>query len=245
VTAVNGLSVIEQVVLRDRSVSFGDPVEALRDNLDVHGEIGPIGRISRIRQILLNAPKWGNDDDRADKWTEVWSEMRERTLREVEDEIGDKRHVVQHVIRSLHHIDGAKLGATPDGRLAGTPTADSIGPTVGTALEGPTALLNSVMKLRPSRYWQGGYNLNLTVSPALAADPHLRDNLLAMVEVFFAHGGQELQIGCLDADMLRDAKAHPEKYPHLLVRIAGFNALFAKLSSAEQNELIARARCSG
>ena len=255
VNAVNGLSAIEQVVFRDRSVSLGDMVEALRSNFGGKspgmGPIGPIrpmspipGDPAQIRQSLLNAPKWGNDDDRADTWADVWMEMRARTLREVEDELGDVRHVVQHVIRSLHHIDGAKLGATPDGRLAGNPTADSIGPTVGTALEGPTALLNSVLKLRPSIYWQGGYNLNLTISPAPATDSYLRENLLALVEAFFANGGQELQIGCLDAETLRDAKAHPDKYPHLLVRIAGFNALFAKLSPAEQDELIARAEIS-
>ncbi|HET6455618.1 MAG TPA: glycine radical domain-containing protein, partial [Armatimonadota bacterium] len=99
------------------------------------------------------------------------------------------------------------------------------------------ALLNSVLKLRPAEYWQGGYNLNLTLSPNTVSDK----NLLALVDAFFADGGQELQIGCLDADTLRDAKANPEKYPDLLVRIAGFNALFAKLSPAEQDELIARA----
>jgi pyruvate-formate lyase len=193
-----------------------------------------------IRQRLLNAPKWGNDDDRADKWAQVWMDMREEVLREVEADLHSKRHIVQHVIRSLHHIDGLKLGATPDGRRAGMPVADSIGAVAGTALEGPTALLNSVLKLRPAKYWQGGYNLNLTLSPNAVSDK----NLLALVDAFFADGGQELQIGCLDADTLRDAKAHPEKYPDLLVRIAGFNALFAKLSPAEQDELIARAELS-
>ena len=196
---------------------------------------------SGIRQLLLNAPKWGNDDDRADKWALAWTQMRNDLLREVEAELGDRRHVSQHVVRSLHHIDGAKLGATPDGRKAGTPLADSIGAQAGTALQGPTALLNSVIKLRPSEFWQGGYNLNLTISALSASDPYLRPNLLAMVEAFFAEGGQELQIGCLDADTLRDAKEHPEKYPGLLVRIAGFNALFTRLSPTEQDELISRA----
>ena len=193
-----------------------------------------------VRQKLLHAPKWGNDDDRADKWAQVWMDMREEVLREVERELGARRHIVQHVVRSLHHIDGSKLGATPDGRRAGTPLADSIGAVAGTALEGPTALLNSIRKLRPAEYWQGGYNLNLTISPNTASEI----DLLALVDAFFANGGQELQIGCLDAKTLRDAKAHPEKYPDLLVRIAGFNALFAKLSPAEQDELIARAELS-
>ncbi|MCX6375703.1 MAG: hypothetical protein NTU88_06680, partial [Armatimonadetes bacterium] len=251
--AVNGLAAIKRVVFEDGAVTLAELVEALKGDFGAEPSgirpIRPISPIrpmprqspSGIRQLLLNAPKWGNDDDRADKWALAWIEMRNELLREVEPELGDRRHVSQHVVRSLHHIDGAKLGATPDGRKAGTPLADSIGAQAGTALQGPTALLNSVIKLRPSEFWQGGYNLNLTISALSASDPYLRPNLLAMVEAFFANGGQELQIGCLDADTLRDAKEHPEKYPGLLVRIAGFNALFTRLSPTEQDELISRA----
>jgi len=220
--AVNGLAAVEH-----NDLTIGELIQALESDF----------ADETVRRKLLNAPKWGNDDDRADKWARVWMDIREEVLREVEAELGCRRHIVQHVIRSLHHIDGSKLGATPDGRRAGTPVADSIGAVAGTAREGPTALLNSVLKLRPAEYWQGGYNLNLTLSPNTVSDK----NLLALVDAFFADGGQELQIGCLDADTLRDAKANPEKYPDLLVRIAGFNALFAKLSPAEQDELIARA----
>lgn len=249
--AVNGLAAVERVVFEDGAATLPELVEALNGDFGSEpGGMGPMGRMgpmgaipeeARIRQLLLNAPKWGNDDDRADKWALAWTQMRNELLREVEAELGDRRHVSQHVVRSLHHIDGAKLGATPDGRKAGAPLADSIGAQAGTALQGPTALLNSVIKLRPSEFWQGGYNLNLTISALSASDPHLNPNLLAMAEAFFAEGGQELQIGCLDADTLRDAKEHPEKYPGLLVRIAGFNALFTKLSPTEQDELIARA----
>ena len=224
--AVNGLAAIEH----NNSLTIGELIQALESDF----------ADETVRRKLLNAPKWGNDDDRADKWAQVWMEMREEVLHEVEAELGDRHHIVQHVIRSLHHIDGSKLGATPDGRRAGTPVADSIGAVAGTALEGPTALLNSVLKLLPAEYWQGGYNLNMTISPNTVSE----ENLLAMVHAFFADGGQELQIGCLDAETLRDAKAHPEKYPDLLVRIAGFNALFAKLSPTEQDELIARAEMS-
>ena len=248
--AVNGLAAVERVVFEDGAVTLAELVEALNGDFGSEPSgirpISPIRPIPRhspsgIRQLLLNAPKWGNDDDRADRWALAWIEIRNELLREVEAELGDRRHVSQHVVRSLHHIDGAKLGATPDGRKAGTPLADSIGAQAGTALQGPTALLNSVIKLRPSEFWQGGYNLNLTISALSASDPHLNPNLLAMAEAFFAEGGQELQIGCLDADTLRDAKEHPEKYPGLLVRIAGFNALFTRLSPTEQDELISRA----
>ena len=95
-------------------------------------------------------------------------------------------------------------------------------------------------KLQPARYWPGGYNLNLTLLLVWGNEAML-DPLRSLVDVFFAQGGQELQINCLNADTLRDAQTHPERYPDLLVRVAGFNARFIDLFPAQQNELIQRA----
>lgn len=229
--AVNGLAAIEDAVFEKKCLRLAELIQALKDDFSDE----------TIRARLLETPKWGNDDDRADKWARAWLEMRGEVVREVERELGDRRHVVNHVIRSLHHVSGRQLGATPDGRRAYTPLADSIGAQAGTALEGPTALLNSVIRLEPAKYWPGGYNLNLTLSKIADSDEDMRNNVKALAEAFFADGGQELQIGCLDADMLRDAKRNPEKYQDLLVRIAGFNALFVNLSPDQQEELIARA----
>ncbi len=142
-----------------------------------------------------------------------------------------------HVVRSLHHIDGKQIGASADGRRAGEPVADSVGAPGGISPAGPTAMLRSVMKLDPSSYYPGGYNLNLTL-PSSSADPQ---SLVGLADAFFANGGQELQIASLDPDLLRDARSHPERHPTLLVRIAGFCALFATLSPLEQEEMIARA----
>ena len=115
--------------------------------------------------------------------------------------------------------------------------ADSIGAQTGTAKSGPTAILNSVLKLNASQYYRGGYNLNLTFSKASIET----ETLLSLIETFFSKGGQELQINCLDANILREAKKNPEKYGDLIVRVAGFSTRFVDLSSAEQNELIERA----
>jgi trans-4-hydroxy-L-proline dehydratase len=69
----------------------------------------------------------------------------------------------------------------------------------------------------------------------------MQDNLISLVETYFARGGQELQIAALDADVLREARAHPERHGDLLVRIAGFNTRFVDLAPVEQAELIRRA----
>ena len=144
-------------------------------------------------------------------------------------------------MRSLHHLEGRQLCATPDGRLAGEPLADSVGAQIGTARQGPTALLNSVCKLDPSQYWMGGYNLNLTLPPARWEGDEEIDQLIALVDTFFIHGGQELQLACLDGNTLREARQHPDRYQDLIVRVSGFNARFIDLPLLEQDELIARA----
>ncbi len=227
VNATNALAAIQQAAFEDRSLSMRELVEAMESNFED----------MLLRQRLLAAPKWGNDDDRADRWASELVAMRERVLDAVDARFGRSRHVVCHVVRSLHHLDGQRIAASPDGRLAGTPVADSIGAQAGTAAAGPTAILNSVLKLDAARDYRGGYNLNLTLTRSTAR-PGV---VLAMIEAFFGQGGQELQINCLDAATLRAARDDPERHADLLVRVAGFSARFIDLSRVEQDELIARA----
>jgi len=167
--------------------------------------------------------------------------MRERVLDEVDAAFGHAPHVVCHVVRSLHHFDGRRIAASPDGRRAWTPVADSIGAQAGTARAGPTATLNSVLKLNAARHYRGGYNLNLTLSRRTTTV----EMLAALVESFFARGGQELQVNCFDVETLRAARQCPEQHGDLVVRVAGFSTRFVDLSTVEQEELIARAEVIG
>ena len=179
-----------------------------------------------LRQRIRTLPKWGNDDERVDRWAGKLLACRERALSKVDAEFGDPPHMVCHVVRSLHHVNGRQMPATPDGRRAGQPLADSIGAELGTAKAGPTAILNSVLKIDASACYKGGYNLNLTLPPTHPAQ------IEALVTGFFEQGGQELQINSFDATTLRDAQRKPENYGDLLVRIAGLSARFVDLSVA-------------
>ena len=126
-------------------------------------------------------------------------------------------------------------------------TPDTVCPErarLGTASSGPTAILNSVAELEPRQFWTGGYNLNLTLGPIDQRQPDSPVKVEALVDSFFASGGQELQINALDAQVLRDAQSHPEEFPELLVRVAGFTARFVDLSTPQQEEIIERAECA-
>ena len=223
--AVNALAAVEQEIFGQND---GTLVEFF-ERLDA--------RDPDLLERIASAPKWGTDDDAADALGVALNAARHRALRLAAARFGLPPFAVCHVVRSLHHLDGRRIGHTADGRAAGAPVADSIGADAGTASEGPTAVLNSVLKLNAARWFTGIYNLNLTL-PRSQADPAL---LRCLADAFFADGGQELQIAVLDAAMLREAQKSPERFRDLVVRIAGLNARFVELSALEQQEVIRRA----
>jgi formate C-acetyltransferase len=223
--AVNALAALDEEV-------FGNGGRSLAEYIAGVDEGDPV-----LLERIAAAPKWGNDDEKADRWAIVLNEARDRALRRVSGRHWLPPFAVCHVVRSLHHFHGAPLGATPDGRRAGEPLGDSIGAVAGTARNGPTATLNSVLNIDALRWFSGIYNLNITLPMGQASAEVLR----SLTEAFFTDGGQELQFNVLDAEKLRDAKKHPECYRDLVVRIAGLNARFVELSELEQDEMIRRA----
>lgn len=195
---------------------------------------------ARLHGAVAACPKWGNDRPEADAWAERLLEARDRVVRRIAASDDSRPRMSCHVVRSLHWVDGLQHDASPDGRRRGQPYAACVGPEPGHARQGPTAVMNSVRSLQARRFYPGGYNFNLTLPPDVdgKADPA---RLAALIEAFFSHGGQELQVSVLDPATLRDAMDHPERYPDLLVRIAGFTARFATLSRMQQTALVQRA----
>ena len=134
---------------------------------------------------------------------------------------------------------GAQTGATPDGRLAHAPVADGVSPYVGTDVSGPTAAANSVAKLDHGIASNGTlYNMKFHPS-ALSGNMGL-DNFIALVRGFFDQKGMHMQFNVVDKNTLLDAQAHPEKYRQLVVRVAGYSALFTTLSKSLQDDIISR-----
>ena len=228
--AANALAAIDSLVYGDGGLGLPDLVDQLEADFPDEA----------FRAMVSSVKAWGNDDQRTDDLALGLLAMRERALREVETQTGSPRHLTCHVVRSLHFLDGRRIGASADGRRAGRPVSDSIGADPGTARLGPTAMLASVSKIDASRFYPGGYNLNLT----LGRDSASADKVSTLARSFFESDGQELQINVLDPQTLRDAQARPEDFADLVVRIAGFSAVFVTLSREEQNELITRAEGS-
>jgi formate C-acetyltransferase len=227
--AVNALSAMETLVFGNREMTLKEMLQATQK------ETLPAALGRRIDA----APKWGHDDDRADSLMASLLAMRRRVFNRLSAE-GLQKPVICHVVRSLHYVSGAKIETTPDGRSSGDPLADSVGPIGGTAEKGPTAVLNSIVKLDAVQDFDGGYNFNLTLPAAGTSVKIVQD----LAESFFRRGGQELQINVLSSKTLKDAEKNPEQYKNLVVRVAGLNARFIELSQNERLELIRRAEAA-
>ncbi len=231
--AVDCLAAIRQVVYQKKQATLDEVARACAADFQGH---------EQLRARLVAAPKHGNDDPRLDSVIRLVERMRDEPLKQFCRDPRDGTPMGNsHVVRSGAVTAGLRTPATPDGRLAGTPLASSIAASVGCERNGPTAVLNSVCKLNGPKSWQCGYQVNLRFHAGMIADPAERAKLRAMLNVYFANGGQEFQINVVSTDTLRAAQQNPDQYRDLVVRVAGFSEFFVNLTPEMQEDIIARA----
>ncbi len=194
----------------------------------------------RLLKKCLTAPKFGRDDDEADKHAVRLMNM----LLDIIDEeaIGEAGvpdvHSFNVTIADMWHVgEGAQLPASPDGRLPGAPLSENLSPTAGTA-ESVTALLNSVSKLPFKRICSGA--LNVRLSKALVAGDAGAERMRILTETYLERGGMQLQVSVSDTNELRAAQKCPGEYKDLMVRITGYSAVFVDMCESAQNEFIRR-----
>jgi formate C-acetyltransferase len=130
------------------------------------------------------------------------------------------------------------VGATPDGRKSGEPLSEGVSPVQGADRKGPTAVIKSVSKIDHAR--TGGTLLNQKFAPELLTDEEGMDKLAYLIRTYFKLDGHHIQFNVVNADTLREAQKHPEKYMDLMVRVAGYTDYFVNLGTELQNEIIKR-----
>ena len=228
VNAVNSLAAIRKVVFEDKTATPAQIVRALDGNFE-EDEL--------LRQRLLSAPKWGNDDDAVDL---IAKDVLEFVCNEVQShEMDNGRHYLSGIHQAHHVANGAQVGATPDGRRAGEPFPVTLSPANGTARLGPTAVMRSMTKLDPMIFqWNCALGINL--DPAGLRTEAGKRKFAALVRAYLSMGGPQLQCMVVDAETLRAAKRSPDSHGNLIVRVWGFCARFVDLSPEYQDEMIER-----
>ena len=193
-----------------------------------------------LRQACVNRyPKYGNDVDEVDLLGAHFLEYYGREVEKYANVRGGRFQPGSYTV-SAHVPLGAACGATPDGRHAHEQLADGgLSPMVGRDHEGPTAVLASVSKLR-NELNSNGSLLNVKFSPATLEGEAGLEKLSAYLRAFSRLGLQHIQFNVVDRATLLDAQRHPERWRNLVVRVAGYSALFTELSRELQNDIIAR-----
>jgi pyruvate-formate lyase len=192
----------------------------------------------RIRQLLLNkTPRFGNDDDYADNIMVAVFNAYYAAIEGRKNTRGGHYHI-NLLPTTVHVYFGSVTGATPDGRLAGTPLSEGISPVQGADRHGPTAVLKSAAKMDHVR--TGGTLLNQKFTPQLLSDDEGLDKLVQLIRGYFKLDGHHIQFNVVDAGTLRAAQANPGQHRDLIVRVAGYSDYFCDLSKSLQDEIIAR-----
>ena len=234
----NALAALKKLVYDEKKLSAREIKEAMDNNFN--GQRG-----EEIRQILMRrAPKYGEDNDFVDDLTaaalndycRVISGF--KNMRHGRGPVGGGYFTSTNTV-SANITAGDVVGATPDGRRRAEPTADGVSPSQGTGVDGPTAVFHSASRL-PTAEITGGQLLNMRITPAsLGSEEGIR-KLSAMLRTFFEMDGWHVQFNTVSTGVLRDAMLHPENYKDLIVRVAGYSALFVALDPALQRDIITR-----
>lgn len=226
---IDSLVAVRKCVYQEKSVSPNELASALQADFD---------GCATIRRKLKSAPKFGNDDCAVDEigreiityaWQELYAHSTPR----------GGRYLASCILFATYGMFGAQVGALPDGRLAYTVLADSVGPVQGCDTHGPTAMLKSVARL-PLWLAAGTPILNIRFLKQMLETNSGVEACANLIRTFFDLGGMQIQLSVISKDEMLAAQIEPENYRDLIVRIGGYSEYFIRLNRALQDSVIAR-----
>ncbi|MBE5742912.1 MAG: glycyl radical protein [Clostridiales bacterium] len=197
----------------------------------------------KIYEDINNLPKFGNDNAEVDSLAREVAYVYTKEVEKYTNPRGGRYQAGLYPVSANVPL-GAQTGATPDGRLAFTPVADGVSPSAGRDVKGPTASCNSVSCL-DHFIASNGTLFNMKFHPTALAGRNGLENFVSLVQGYFDRKGSHMQFNVVSRETLRDAQKNPEKYKSLVVRVAGYSALFTSLSKSLQEDIINRTEQGG
>lgn len=228
-TITDSLAAVKYNVYDEKKFSMADLLQALKENFTGY---------DRIRNLVRNhTPKYGNDDDYADK---IMQEVFQYYLNSVTGRPNVKggAYAVNMLPTTCHVYFGDVMIASPNGRLAHKPVSEGISPDKGADVKGPTAVLKSASRMDHLR--TGGTLLNQKFSPSVVAGQAGLEQMANLIRAYFDMDGHHIQFNVIDKKTLIKAQENPVEYKDLIVRVAGYSDHFRNLSKELQDEIIER-----
>lgn len=231
-TLIDSIIAVKKMVYDDKKITMDELCSALDANFEGYGV---------IRQLLLNAPKYGNNDAYADEIGREVDKVEADFLaanRGLHGEI-----FVNRIVPVTNHVPaGMVVGATPDGRKAGDYLSEGVSASHGAEKSGPTAIMISNKNVKQSGNKERAARLlNIKLSPSAVAGDEGTRRLVSFIRTWCDLKLWHIQFNVINKETLIDAKAHPEHYKDLIVRVAGYSAYFNDLSEKLKDEIIERA----
>ncbi|MDO4743137.1 MAG: glycyl radical protein [bacterium] len=197
----------------------------------------------RLLNDIYSLEKYGNDIKQVDKFAREIAYTYTKPLETYKNPRGGQFQAGLYPVSANVPL-GAQTGATPDGRLANTPIADGVSPASGRDVNGPTAAANSVAQL-DHFIASNGTLFNMKFHPSALSGRSGLESFVALVRGYFDQKGSHMQFNVVSRDVLLDAQKNPDKYKSLVVRVAGYSALFTTLSRSLQDDIIMRTEQGG
>ena len=228
-SVTDNFSAIKKWVFDEKLMSMEKLRDVLVKNFTGHEELH--------HNLIHDTPQWGNNDDKADRFAvDVFNSFYNAVNGRPTYRGGVFR--INMLPTTCHVYFGERIGAMPDGRLAGEPLSEGISPVQGCDVKGPTAVILSAAKIDHIK--TGGTLLNQKFAPEFFRNDEAVQKLCDFIRTYFRLKGHHIQFNVINAETLKHAQKHPEKHRDLIVRVAGYSDYFNDLGESLQNEIIRR-----
>ncbi|HAL63468.1 MAG TPA: formate C-acetyltransferase/glycerol dehydratase family glycyl radical enzyme, partial [Clostridiales bacterium] len=235
--------IVKQIKLSGQEINEQIVEKVYKEVLSYNGDSGSAAKYDALLEMIDSLPKFGNDIDDVDAFARDVAYTYTKPLESYKNPRGGMFQAGLYPVSANVPL-GAQTGATPDGRFAHMPVADGVSPSSGKDVNGPTASANSVSRL-DHFIASNGTLFNMKFHPSALSGRTGLENFVALIRAYFDQKGMHMQFNVVSRETLKDAQAHPENYKNLVVRVAGYSALFTTLSKSLQDDIINRTEQRG